>query len=308
MEWWLLPLTLLISSGWDGNGSADVFARAPGAPALELLSKAIGVTGNDYSFDEHISADGTKVAYVSYASNLALNDANGERDVFMRDLLTGTNQLISVNAANNASGPLPAYQPCLSTNGHYVAYRTGDGSSGDIYLRDTVAKTNLLVSVNVSGTGGGNGDSHDPEITPDGKFIVFGSTAGNLVANDLNGMLSDAFIRNRTNPAVELISRNAAGNGSANGHSDFPTVSDDGRYVAFESIASDLGPADSNNAYDIYVRDRQIGSNILCSPNLTGTNGGNADSYFALISGSGRYVAFVSYASNLVTGGHQRHH
>ena len=292
----------------DGNNTVDVFARAPGAGVPELLSKAIGVTGNNYSYDEHISADGSKVAYVSYAANLVPNDTNAVNDVFLRDLVLGTNQLISVNAANNGSGFFPADQPCLSSDGHYVAYHLtlpndGNGNpTGDIYLRDTVAKTNLLISLNRFGTAGGNGDSHDPEITPDGKFIVFGSTAANLVSNDVNGILSDVFIRNRTNSAVELVSLNAAGTASANGHSDFPTVSDDGRYVAFESFASNLGPADSNSHYDIYVRDRQTGSNILCSPNLAGTSGGNADSYFALISANGRFVTFLSDASNLVAG------
>jgi uncharacterized repeat protein (TIGR01451 family) len=287
----------------DGNESPDVFARAPGASAPELLSKAIGVTGNYSSYDEHISADGTKVVYASYAANLVRNDTNQFNDVFLRDLALGTNYLVSVNVANNGSGALRADQPCISSDGHFVAYHAFDYiSTSDIYLRDTVAKTNLLVSVNRFGNGGGNSDSHDPEITPDGKFVVFGSTAGNLVANDVNGGFSDVFIRNRTNSSVELVSLNAAGTGSGNGGSDYPTVSDDGRYVAFESFATDLSPADSNDYYDIYARDRQTGSNILCSPHLGGASGGNADSYYALITANGRYVAFLSDSSDLVAG------
>ena len=118
----------------------------------------------------------------------------------------------------------------------------------------------------------------------------------------MNGSYSDIFIRTRTNGLTQLISLNAAGTASADSDSYNPRISPDGRYVVYETFSSNLGPADSNNHFDVYARDRQTGSNILCSPNLAGSNGGNEDSFQAIVSGDGSTVIFFSYATNLVAG------
>jgi uncharacterized repeat protein (TIGR01451 family) len=294
----------------DANGSADVFAYAPGSSGPALLSAAVGVTGGSYSQQNAINAAGTKLAFVSYAPNLVTNDNNSDQDVFLRDLPATTTLLVSVNAAGTGSATGFSENPSLSEDGRYVVYQSGaqdiagNDTNGvtDVYLRDTVAGTNALVSVNQSGSGAGNDASINGRITPDGRFIVFESRAGNLVSNDVNAALSDIFIRSRTNNLTQLISLNAAGTGSGNSDSYNPRISPDGRYVVFETYATNLGPADSNNHFDVYARDRVNGSNILCSPNLAGNNGGSDDSYSALISDDGNTVVFYSLATNLVAG------
>ncbi len=294
----------------ENNFGNDVFVRAPGDTAPELISAVFGVTGSGYSFGQRVTADGTKVVFASGSANLVTNDNNSATDIFLRDLMTDTTVLVSMNSAGASSANSYSQQPVVGADGRYVAFQSsatdlvaGDTNGlDDIFLRDTVAGTNVLISVRSSGSGTGNGESTDPEITPDGRFVVFQSGASNLTTNDTNGAVYDVFIRNRTNAVAELVSADATGTGSGNGDSYHPVVSTDGRYVAFESYASNLGPADSNGYNDVYVRDRQTGSNILCSPNLAGTSGGNADSFAPIISADGRRVIFQSYATDLTTG------
>ena len=297
-------------------GSEDIFARTNGATAPELISQGTGVTGGGYTFEQRITADGTKVAFASGAPNLVANDTNSANDVFLYDLNLHTTTLISANTNSNGTQEGSSYSPRPSANGRFVAYENATQSGGglgfasfgfgsvfnQIFLRDAVSNVTVLVSVNRTNTAPGNGNSINPQITPDGQFVVFESVATDLVSNDVNGVTSDVFIRNRTNAACELISVNAAGTGSANSDSRAPSVSANGRYVGFETFASNLGPVDSNNHFDVYVRDRQTGSNILCSPTLAGNNGANNDSYAALVSSNGAKVIFFSYASDLVAG------
>ncbi len=302
----------------DGNFSQDVFARAPGDSAPTLLSSAIGVTGNGSAFEQRISGNGAKVAFASNAANYVPNDTNNASDVFLHNLATHTNILISVNDAGNGTRAGSSDQPRPSVDGHFVAFRNATGGGvglgvgvnlrsfsspfSQIYLRDSVSNITTLVSINRQGTAPGNGDSQNPQITPDGLFTVFESTASDLVSNDVNAAISDVFIRDRTRTNCELVSVNVAGTGSANADSHNPTVSADGRYVAFESFATNLRNGITSTTREIYVRDRQSGSNILCSPNLGGVNGGNSDSYSPLISANGSQVVFYSYSSDLLAG------
>src|SRR5438093_563130 len=120
-----------------------------------------------------------------------------------------------------------------------------------------------------------------------------------LVTND-NGRFVDVFLRNRTNNTTTLVSVNLTGAGGGNGHSVSPVISTDGRYVAFESEASNLVANDTNGVSDVFVRDLQSGTTTLLSVNSSGTGAGNGASTSPLISADGRYVAFVSAASDLV--------
>lgn len=302
----------------DANFSEDIFARANGASSPELLSEGAGLTANGNTFEQQVSADGIKVAFASHAVNIVANDTNTTSDIFLYDLNAHTMKLISANTNNNGTQAGNSDSARPSADGRFVAYHNyqglilGRGPSSaavfdsaydQIFLRDSLSNLTTLVSINAAQTAPGNGNSIYPQITGSGQFVVFESLASDLVPNDINGMTSDAFIRNRTNTTCELVSVNAAGTGSANGDSHAPSVSGDGRFVAFESYASNLGPIDSNNHLDVYVRDRQTGSNILCSPSLAGNNGANNDSFGALVSANGTKVIFLSYASDLTAGG-----
>lgn len=290
---------------------SDVWAHTYASNTTELVSVAAPSTsGNGYSYDHQISASGAHIVFASYAENLAPGDTNENSDVFLFNLTNGVVSIVSMDSSNTGSGNGYSDVPDVSADGRYVAFYStatnlvaGDNNdNGDIFRRDTVAGTTTLVSVNSSGSGPGNSASFDPDITPDGRFIAFETTATNLVASDLNGVFDDIVLRDMTSNVVELITVNATGTGTANAVSYDPVISDNGRFVAYESFATNLGPTDVNSRYDVYVRDRQLGTNLLCSRNLAGTDGGSEDSYDPVISGNGQIVVFYSYATNLVTG------
>ncbi len=160
-----------------------------------------------------------------------------------------------------------------------------------------------LISVSspvVSQPAGGNGDSVAPVVTPDGRFVLFTSTANNLTPGD-NGLLrSDVFLRDRLSNITTLVSINYGGTGGGNSNSSSGLVSADGRYVVFESDATDLVVGDTNNATDIFQRDLQTGTTTLISVSTAG-NKGNGASVYPVMTPDGRYVAFLSYASNLAS-------
>src|SRR5947207_175269 len=146
---------------------------------------------------------------------------------------------------------------------------------------------------------GGTSDSSASVISSDGRFVLFLSSANNLVTNDDNGKFVDVFLRDRTNGVTTLVSVNQTGVGGGNGNSVSPALSSNGRYVVFESEASNLVANDTNGVSDVFLRDVQNGTTTLVSVDNAGGEG-NGPSTSPLISGDGRYVAFVSQAGNLV--------
>jgi len=166
--------------------------------------------------------------------------------------------------------------------------------------------TTIDPSVGPPASGGGN--SMNPIITPDGRYVLFASTADNLALTSSNTPFLaqslpkiNVFLRDRTNGTTILVSVNLAGNSGGNGDSIPIELSTNGQFALFESSASDLVSGDTNNAADVFVRDLVHGTNILVS---IGTNGGcaNGASGESAMTPNGRYVAFASTASNLVPG------
>jgi Tol biopolymer transport system component len=148
---------------------------------------------------------------------------------------------------------------------------------------------------------GGNGDSVAPWISADERFVLFSSSASDLVSGD-NGQLGlDVFLRDRNSNTTVLVSVNFSGTGGGNGNSLAGQVSTNGRYAVFQSDASDLLPGDTNGVSDIFVRDLQTGSNLLVSVAADGSWGSGA-STDPVMTPDGRFVAFVSAANNLVAG------
>jgi uncharacterized repeat protein (TIGR01451 family) len=290
---------------------SDIWAHTFATNTTELVSVASGsATGNSYSFDVAVSASGQHVVFASYAENLTSGDTNQNGDVFLFNLTNHTATLVSVNASNSASGNGYSDLPDVSADGRYVAFAssssdlvTGDTNNvGDIFQRDLAAGTTALVSINQSGTGPGNSDSLDPHMTPDGRFVVFQTMATNLFANDLNGTIEDIVLRDMTSNVVELISVTVSGSGSGSWGSYYPAISDDGRFVAYQSLATNLVTGDTNNLFDVFLRDRQSGTNLLCSRAVAGAGPGNNESTGPVLSGNGQIVVFFSYATNLVAG------
>ena len=226
--------------------------------------------------------------------------------------------LISIQAANVASPSTLSEDPVVSANGRFVAFESfgfnivplGPNSSKNIFHRDLQTGVTTLVSVNLSGTNGGNGNSQNPAISADGRYVTFESHASNLVANDTNTFL-DVFVHDMQTGITTLVSVNSAGTGSGNQESIKPTISANGRVIAFESLASNLSSIDTNNRLDVFARDLQTGTTQLVSCNVGCTASGNNDSFTANvpkdkapranISNDGRIIAFESRATDLVT-------
>ena len=161
-----------------------------------------------------------------------------------------------------------------------------------------VAATTERVSVASDGTGG-NDNSCRASVSADGRFVAFQSLASNLITGDTNGE-DDIFVHDRQTGETSRVSITSDG-AEGNGDSFWPSISADGRFVAFRSPGSNLVPGDTNGAEDIFVHDRQTEKTTRISVAWDGTQA-NGDSYYTCISADGRFVAFPSSASDLVTG------
>lgn len=227
--------------------------------------------------------------------------------VFLASTAGGA-ELVSINSAGTDSGNGSSTIRAISADSRLVAFRSTANDLGamdtngvdDIYVRDHQTGTTTLVSINHAGTGSSNSNiSVRPAISPDGRFVVFESEASDFVASDTNG-LTDIFLRDLQAETTTLISINHAGTDSGNGFSDNPRISANGRYIAFDSGANDLETTDTDNNVDVYVRNLQTGTTALVSINSAGSHSGNGASFDPAITADGRFVAFVSMASNLV--------
>jgi len=194
----------------------------------------------------------------------------------------------------------------MSSDGRYVAFEsfatnlTAQGSSGtnkQIYLHDTQGPLTIKVSMSPAGTEG-NANSLNAGVSSDGRYVVFESGATNLVSGDINGQ-TDVFVRDTVGGITALVSVSTAGS-QGNMISVEPDISDNGRYVVFESRSSTLVADTSNGFSHIFVRDLQEGTTSKVSVSEAGVEG-DANSHNPTVSSDGRYVVFESFAENLVS-------
>jgi Tol biopolymer transport system component len=160
----------------------------------------------------------------------------------------------------------------------------------------TIAQTTRCLSLDPA-SGPANGNSGSASISGDGRYVVFTSTASNLVSGDTNGR-NDVFVRDRHTGITERVSLDSNGI-EGNDNSSGGPVSADGRYVAFQSPATNLVPGDTNGSFDVFIRDRQTGQTTRASVDSFGAQA-NGHSFAPSMSADGRYVAFQSFATNLV--------
>ena len=288
----------------DANGCTDVFVRDRSLRVTLRASISTGaLEGDGASREPSISGDGRYVAFSSSAGNLVAGDTNLAPDVFVRDLQSGTTERVSVDSAG-AEAIGESERPSISADGRFVAFASlapnlvlGDSNgTWDVFVRDRLTGTTERVSVDASGAEG-NGDSRDPSISADGSCIAFWSAATNLVPGDSNGW-DDLFVRDRGAGTIERVSIESTG-GQSNHSSLSPRISADGRCIAFTSFASNLVVGDYNESADVFLRDRVAATTELVS--LVGiASEANGHSYVGSISADGRYVAFESFATNLV--------
>lgn len=290
----------------DTNNLDDIFVRDRQSGLTERVSvDALGVQGNDRSDFPSISADGRYVAFASSASNLVSGDTSSRKDIFVRDRQSGTIERVSVDSLG-VQGNFDSEYPRISADGRFVTFYSaasnlvsGDfNGSSDIFVHDRQSGSTELVSLSSLGTQGNIG-SADSSISADGRFVAFQSEASTLVVGDTN-FRTDVFVRDRQSGTTVRVSVDSLGV-QANGSSNFPSISADGRYVAFQSSASNLVSGDTNGTSDVFVHDRHSGVTELASLDSFGVQG-NSVVWNPSISADGRFVAFHSYSSNLVSG------
>lgn len=297
---WTLLLTLFLICGGEGLDFAQT---------IRLVSRgSAGEAPNGSSFGPSLSADGRFLAFSSLAGNLVEGDSNLAPDIFVFDRVEDTIERVSVDSqGNQAMGDQFLSLPSISEDGRFVAFESsaanlvaGDNNGfRDIFVRDRQNQTTTRVSLSSNG-GQANGDSANPAISGDGRFVAFQSRASNLIAGDANGMTPDVFVYDRQTAMLELVSVSTQGT-QGDRASTLPTISSDGRFVAFSGSSTNLAADAAGFIDDVFVRDRMLGITTLASVS-TGGQPGNGNSFASSISANGQRVCFASLAGNLVNG------
>ena len=231
----------------DLNGFWDIFLHdRDSGTTIRVSVDSNGFEANNHSEYPDVDEDGEFVVFSSEATNLVPNDTNGFRDIFVHDRITGNTVRVSKDSIGNEAN----------------------------WFSDIII-----------------------EISGNGRYIAFASNATNLVQNDTNGF-RDIFVHDQQTGTTERVS--IASDGSqANLFSERPSISDDGRYVAFMSHATNLDPNDTTGARDVFIHDRTLGTTVKADVAADGTEANDVCDTPS-ISGDGQYVAFESVADNLV--------
>lgn len=270
---------------------------------------------NGASSGASISDDGTRVAFVSTASNLTPSDPLPDADVFVKDLVSGVVTLISSPEADG--GSIDGVDAMISGNGRFVAFESnrplapGDANARTDIFRRTIADGAIVLVSSKPGPASATTTSFDadsPSISDDGRLVTFSSDATDLVTGDGNGV-EDVFVRDTVALATVRASAMSGGAGDANGGAGAPKISGNGRFVAFSSTATNL-PDDVEPLPDVFRRHVFDGATVLASgptvliSRATGATGASADAgaFPVAISDDGDIVIFNSSATNLGAG------
>lgn len=263
----------------DTNAMSDIFVhdRLTGKTRRVSVNSA-GMQGNNLSiYDPAISADGRYVVFASAADNLVPGDTNEAWDVFVHDRTTEITTRVSVSSAGKQGNNI-SYSAKISADGRYVAFASAaqnldpgepKPSATDVFVHDRQTHETARVSVNSAGRqvdGGGI----NPAISADGRYVAFWSGADSLVPGDTN-KAADVFIHNRTTGKTSRVSVDSVGQ-QGNASSFVPSISADGRYVAFASRADNLVPQDANGKEDVFVHDRLLNTTQSTDLQVSVTN------------------------------------
>ncbi|KAB0266055.1 hypothetical protein [Microvirga brassicacearum] len=299
----------------DALGFSDIFRKDLSTGDLVLVSAAANGTapGNGDSSGGEMTFDGKYAVFSSRATDIVAGDANGVADVFWRDLTTGQVRLVS-QASDATQGNLASIKPHVSAFGTYVVF---ESSSSTLVLNDTNATTDIfrknvltgdIVRVSTAGDAAhtqGNADSHNARISADGRYVVFESKASNLVTGDTNNV-PDIFVKDLDTGEIIRVSTAAdAAHTQGNWASSNAKFSNDGRYVIFESFASNFVAGDTNGGTDIFRKDLVTGEIIrLSETNIPaeGLEQATGEANLNAFSSDGRYLVIDTSASNLVAG------
>jgi Tol biopolymer transport system component len=313
----------------DPSGCGEVFVRDMRTRITEMVSvSSSGEPANScreylgaiacFNHGVSISAHGRYVVFHSMADNLARGvgcstqrqRADGcASQVYEHDRLTKVTRLVSVSSSGVA-GNAGSKRGCVSADGRYVAYDSGatnlvpgdKNETVDIFVHDARTGRTEMVSVDDSGNQGDkfsimNEAGAERCISSDGRYVVFQSDADNLVRDDTNGYL-DQFVHDRIGHRTVRVNVSSLGE-QANADSDSThSISADGRYVAFNSVATNLVSGDTNDTEDEFIHDIVTGMTTRASLSSRGEQG-NHQSQGASMSADGNVVAFMSFATNL---------
>jgi Tol biopolymer transport system component len=290
----------------DGNGDWDVFVRDMEAGTTTRVS--IGHDGSETDGPSNrpsIDAAGKLVAFSSEASNLVAGIDPAAVEIYVRNLMLGTTELVSV-APNGSPGDLNSWRPEISSDGGWVVFVTaatnilpGDGSAVDVALRDLELGVTTRVSFDQWG-GDPDNRSGGASVSRDGEVVAFWSRASDLVPGDSNGQ-DDIFVFDAGLGTIARVNVADDGSQALGGGSWHAAVSDDGRYVVFLSDAENLVPGDANGAGDIFAYDR-VSHTIELLSFSSSHEPANGFSRFPSVTPEGNTVVFESTASNFVDG------
>ena len=298
----------------DTNALVDIFLRDMNSGVTKVVSAdqtgaPRGASANNVPGKREISDDGRYVAFASSATNLVATPNNSRQQIYVKDMATGVVTRASVDATG-AAGNENSSAPALSGNGHVVAFVSqatnfsalATSRIGQIFVRDLALGTTTLESLSTTGTVVAGKASVAPALSWDGSQVAFETTA-QLDTRDRDGWLGgntgwDVYLRDRTAGTTVFASYTAT---TASGtDSRAPSISADGRWVAFHSMDDKFVGSDLNGTFDVVLFDRVTGSYSLASLNDAGQQANSASSGSS-VSSDGRFALFTSAASNLVT-------
>jgi Tol biopolymer transport system component len=343
----------MLVDGFPNDMTRQVYVRDRVTGITTLISSSsTGTPGDDDSLAPSISADGRYVAFQSDAGNLLPGGIPSSAEVFVKDRVANTLERVAVTPTGAVGNGSTNLLPSISSDGRYVVFLSdssdlvaGDanGALFDVFRRDRVTGTTLLVSRTAGGGQSASGVSQvAPDLSDDGSVVAFASTAGDLVPGDANGF-TDVFVRHvgaattvrvvplagtgkltaSNNPRLDASGRyltfdagdvfvrdlvagvttriSAAPDGAAaNGVSTNAAVSPDGRWVAFQSSATNLVADDTNATTDVFLHDRLTGATIRVSVANDGSVPTSGSSSMPSVATGGRLIAFASRATTLV--------
>lgn len=297
----------------DTNGVSDVFLKDLQTGSLTRVSTSSSgdqATGGQ-SDSPTISADGRYISFFSDATNLVAGDSNGLGDIFVKDMQTGLTTRVNTSSTGAQATGTFAFSPAISANGRYVVFSTGASNliSGDtngmidVFRKDLF--TGEIVRVNTSaseaqGTGGLFG-AYNANISADGRYIAFSAENTNLVSGDTNGF-SDIFVKDLLTGSIIRANTDSNGAQAVGWVSVAPSLSADGRFVAFQSGATNLVPGDTNGIDDIFVKDLHTGKTERLSVSANGSQASGGNPQRVSMSADGRYVIYQAALTNLVSG------
>lgn len=300
------------------NGARTIFMRdTQTGVTTRVSSDSAGVNGNKDSDNPAISGDGRFVTFDSIATNLVPGDTGSQcisasgtnincPDVFIKNLESGETRLVSATSAGEQANR-ESQQPAVSTDGRFVAFRSaatnlvqGDtNGKADVYLKDM--QTGKVTRVSVSAEGSeGNEDCQQPAISADGRYVAFHTLSDSFVADDTNAKM-DVYLKDTQSGALTRVSTSSDGSqgDEASGFFDL-ALSASGRFVTFESGATNLVPDDLNGKRDVFLKDTQTGAISLVSVSAAGAQGEEDSFRSVAVATDGRFVSFSSDAPNLV--------